>query len=565
MTKTVLSFILGGLFVLLAAVLILEIAQPGNWDGLRGLFSADPMEDEVYVPVEDEASPPFVQVTPPPPPVLPEETPIPREEPDLTIPLNPPVQTPAPSIPRTQEPTVIDPNINVGSVFRFGDFMWRVLDVQGSVALIMTNEVILTLPYNHGIGPVTWETSSVRNELNTVFYESFHPNDRARILETTVTTNNNPWFYTLGGNPVNDRIFLLSIEEVVHMFGDSGLLGERVPPQDWQNPETWYIADGYDTHRQVPGNMMWWLRSPGFDSNRAAAVTPRGQISMRGDFLTMEPAGIRPAMWIHLGFEPVVPAPPSPFPTPVFPVPPIGTLPTPLPPVLPVPPIGTVPTPAPPVLPQPPGAVDLRVGDITTFGGFEFIVLDTFGREALILSRNTLFNMPFHDTEEPVNWSTSSLRNYLNTEFLQSGSFTQAEINRILFSNRAKNEVESNDNPWFGTYGGPDVYDLVFLLCIELVTWYFGDSGYVGFGIDPANRTALWPGHGAHLWGIHDAYSTHRQAFDLQNRPSRWWLKNPGFFSTDAVYVQGDGALSINGSTISLTDVGVRPAMWIRF
>ena len=54
--------------------------------------------------------------------------------------------------------------------------------------------------------------------------EAFRDEDRDRIIQVRNTNEKNQWFDTPGGNPVFDRIFLLSIAEVVEYFGDSGVL-----------------------------------------------------------------------------------------------------------------------------------------------------------------------------------------------------------------------------------------------------------------------------------------------------------------------------------------------------
>ena len=58
--------------------------------------------------------------------------------------------------------------------------------------------------------------------LNGEFYNRFSENEKARIAETRVITNNNPWRQNInGGEDTTDKIFLLSIEEVVEHLGDS--------------------------------------------------------------------------------------------------------------------------------------------------------------------------------------------------------------------------------------------------------------------------------------------------------------------------------------------------------
>ena len=540
-----LLFSMAGILVILVTVLVLEIMQPGGYQGLRGLISTA----EILAPPDTPEIPTPPPATPTPPPSLPGEEIMEREDPEAESP--PPFVPPPVGI--TQAESASQIFANVGDVFRFGNFYWRVLDRHGEIALVISEHAILWLPYHNNPGEVTWAESSIRHELNTAFFESFHQNDRLRILETPVTTSSNPWFGTSGGISTVDRIFLLSIEETVWYFGDSGMLGSRTAPQDWQDANAWHVDDEFNIHRQASSvgqtNVMWWLRSPGFNHYRVAAVSPIGLVSVRGDMSPTVEAGVRPAMRVHLGA--FAPAPSQAE--------------------LPAPPIATVPTPTQPILPPHPDEGILRIGDGISFGGHDFIVLDVRGREALILMEHIVMFRPYHNPTEDITWHESNIRKYLNNEFLRT--FTQPEVNRILWTNFNRNEIHTIDNPWFGTSGGRDDYDLVFLLCIEQVLRYFGDSGFVRAGINPAARNAIWPSFGAHVWGVHDVYSggihndmlDRRMALNHNGQPQRWWLRNPGYYPTDAVFVEATGALNISGVDVSSTNVGIRPAMWITF
>ena len=533
---------LAGVLGIMVTVLVLEVVQPGDYQGLRGLFGIT----EVSVPddslVSDVTGP--SPTTPTPPPTLPDEVPMLREEPNSE---NPPLFIP-PLAGLTQAESAARIYANIGDIIRLGNFDWRVLDRQGAIALVISESAILWLPYHNDPGEVTWATSSIRRELNTSFFDSFHQNDRQRILETPLSTAPNPWFGTGGGEATVDRVFLLSIDETVRYFGDSGLLGSRTAPQDWQDTTAWYIDDAFNSLRQT-GDVMWWLRSPGFNAHRVAAVSPLGLVSIRGDVSPTMQAGVRPAMWVHLGTDAPAVSPP----------------------VLPSPPSAALPAPSPPILPPRPDEGILRVGDEINFGGHDFVVLDVRGQSALILMENIVLFRPFHFLTENITWEESSIRNFLNNEFLLT--FTQSEVDRLIWTNFNRNEIENLDNPWYGTSGGRDDYDLVFLLCIEQVLRYFGDSGLVEVGRNPAARNAVWPNFGAHIWGVHDVFSggihndvlERRMALDNNNRPHGWWLRNPGFYSTDAAFIEATGALNINGMEVSAVNIGVRPAMWITF
>ena len=111
-----------------------------------------------------------------------------------------------------------------GQVIGFGGRIWRVLDVEGNYALLLHETVILNEPFHWYWVDATWDVSTSRQWLNNEFLNTFSEANRARIRETLVVTYDNPWFGTTGGMDTTDKVFLLSIEEVLRYFGDSGML-----------------------------------------------------------------------------------------------------------------------------------------------------------------------------------------------------------------------------------------------------------------------------------------------------------------------------------------------------
>ena len=180
-----------------------------------------------------------------------------------------------------------------GAVIPFGGYDWRVLEVQDGRALILSNRVIEKRAYHGVYMSITWAQSNLRNYLNSSFYNSFSAEDRALIAETKTVNNDNSWFGTNGGSDTNDKIFLLSIEEVVKYFGDSGQLMNKNP-----NSENW-IDDQHNPSRQEV-DFSWWLRSPGNDSNYAAFINVSGRIIVYGNVVTDIKIGVRPALWINM-------------------------------------------------------------------------------------------------------------------------------------------------------------------------------------------------------------------------------------------------------------------------
>ena len=95
---------------------------------------------------------------------------------------------------------------------------------------------------------------------------------------------------------------MLSIEETVKYFGDSGQLKCPV--------KSFYIDDIYNDNRKTTftdgSACRWFLRTPGSTHDFIALVTVEGKISVTGDFVNRSSSpvfnvGIRPAMWVKKG------------------------------------------------------------------------------------------------------------------------------------------------------------------------------------------------------------------------------------------------------------------------
>ncbi len=138
-------------------------------------------------------------------------------------------------------------------------------------------------------------------------------------------------------------------------------------------------------------------------------------------------------------------------------------------------------------------APSLEPGETVFFGSFEqdgivengpepieWIVLDVRDGAAYLLSRYELAFMEYDDGEfnmsEGVDWEHCSLRAWLNGDFLNS-AFGEDEPAAIRLTT-----IENADNPNYGTRGGADTGDHVFLPSIEEITRYFPE---------PEDRVAL--------------------------------------------------------------------------
>ena len=227
----------------------------------------------------------------------------------------------APAMPMPPDPSII------GSIYPFGGYDWRVLEVQGSQSLLLSDKLLEKREYHKDLAAVTWERCTLRKYLNKDFYNKLPAEDRSRIAQRTIPNNDNPWFGTKGGNNTSDKIFLLSIEEAVKHLGYNNLARPKMSPEekkfwcvdvfgnknvsDWYN---WYKQNGYpdlsffiDFHgnpkrvaKDTGGSTLWWwLRSPGYYSLRAADIYYDGAVDIVGDGVNSA-GGIRPALWLNL-------------------------------------------------------------------------------------------------------------------------------------------------------------------------------------------------------------------------------------------------------------------------
>ena len=208
--------------------------------------------------------------------------------------------------------------VRAGQVVRFGRYPhsasgsdntmieWRVLEVRGNSALLLSRYGLDAKPYNEKRAAVTWETCSLRAWLNGAFFRrAFNAAEKDAIpfvqVDNGADQGNSAW-RTDGGNATQDRVFLLSCSEAAKYFqtawraGDSAIA--RVHPTEWafRHSKAWINTD----YRTVDGGEAgwWWLRSPGRNAKRAAYVSVDG--SLDNTDVDWEIGCARPAIWVRL-------------------------------------------------------------------------------------------------------------------------------------------------------------------------------------------------------------------------------------------------------------------------
>ncbi|MDR0333687.1 MAG: DUF6273 domain-containing protein [Dysgonamonadaceae bacterium] len=193
---------------------------------------------------------------------------------------------------------------------KFGNYDWQVLDVEDNKALLLCEEIIENRKYDDENVDTTWETCTLRKYLNNEFFDNFPESDKSRIVEKWIDNDYKEHYYYCAelcygqcsnlhpndrkvkvGNKTNDRIFLLSIEEVEKYL----VCDKEIENSYLRNRLTARIREAQYEYR----GSLWWLRSPGWRNRDVTLVRLGGKLCKQG-----VPAhniwGVRPALWVEV-------------------------------------------------------------------------------------------------------------------------------------------------------------------------------------------------------------------------------------------------------------------------
>ncbi|SEG52149.1 DUF6273 domain-containing protein [Algoriphagus boritolerans] len=185
--------------------------------------------------------------------------------------------------------------------------------------------------------------------------------------------------------------------------------------------------------------------------------------------------------------------------------------------------------------------------DLITFGNNIWRVLDIKDDRALIITEDIIELRWYHNDFVDITWEESELRRYLNNEFFNT--FNREEKGKIL-------SVENSnlDNQWFKTKGGANTTDKIFLLSLEEVCGYFGNSNE-NLKIKDNQK-----------WLISDENDLNRQA--KYSNIYHWWrLRSPGYYGRTSASVNSNGNVYVRGNGVygrPRDGGGVRPALWLK-
>ena len=440
---------------------------------------------------------------------------------------------------------------------------WRVLSVdENNNAVVVADKIIDRKMFNETYTSVTWENSTIRSWLNgynadfnkneidysldNFIDEAFTENEQ-KIINTTVVVNNDNYITGAdGGNDTEDKIFLLSDEEIkcVEYGFDKEIDRTRIA----YNSEYVDYIEKIDSVSVEKENGAWWLRSQGSGASLHSYIKGDGGRNSAGTSANFSCYGIRPALSINLSSSDMWCD------------------------------AGIIDSLGNDGVSD--GSIDnpiiedgLVKWDCIYFGNYyqklkcdyepiKWRVLSVDGDDAFFMAENSLDCMSYNKKNMDITWEKSTLRSWLNgygsddnsenisyiTDNFIDKAFTEEEQKAINTS-----LVVNDDNPETGAEGGNDTKDKIYLLSMEeAIDNKYGFDRTFGIGDENYSKTRETK---------NTEYAKINGGYDSDEIVC-WWLRTAGKTSKYACYVD-TGKLRDDGIDVKNNTIGVRPVLHI--
>ena len=177
----------------------------------------------------------------------------------------------------------------------------------------------------------------------------------------------------------------------------------------------------------------------------------------------------------------------------------------------------------------------------------EWRVLSVDSDGLYIMAKKILDCQRYNNSGNSTTWADCTLRTWLNSYFYD-----------VAFSDSDKQKINTThlvngDNPWYGTPGGIDTYDKVFVPSVSDVlnpSSGFSSSYSTYDSARQAKVTAFAKARGASSFISGISYGN-----------GYWWLRAPGYDSSFACAVNYDGYVERSGYYVDIHNYCVCPAM----
>ena len=384
---------------------------------------------------------------------------------------------------------------------------WIVLKIEDDKMLVLSKYGLFSEDFEHRpFGENTWKDSNIRDYLNSedLIWSLFTENEQAIILETELETDDNLFYGVDGGKSTSDKLFLLSIYDILENFDSVS-----------------------DTKCTQPNGKKcaWWLRTPGDRDGKIAFIDSDGTLNAEGvrryeyttpgTMQTYSVLTIRPAMWVALdNNKNHVNDDYEDYEEKYFNN---GN--------------SSLTGNSSALLPY--NNLTVTIGSIDN-QALEWTVLDIKGDKALVLCNYGIAYTYLNASDRVYTWATCDVRQNMNTQAFLDQIFTAQEQELIV-----QTTITNSNNPDYGTSGGNSTSDKLFLLSADEVLTYFSSP----------SQTRCQAGR----------FIQQDQYFDWY-----WWLRTPGMNDNMASVVTPDGIVSTGGAYANDPNALIRPAMWIK-
>ena len=389
------------------------------------------------------------------------------------------------------------------------DIAWVVLYDDNGRKLLLSQQCLDSQPYNEQNTPTSWAKSTLRTWLNDDFYwEAFNDAEQEALFLNTTKTD--------GSDDTRDYVLLLSMAEAsayLDLF-ENGLFTEYA------------IRQG-----AVHDLQHWWLRDThnGAYNFAATCYGNNKKVADLGEQVYRSGIGVRPAIWVDTRTEDELESEyqaavklfeKANYKKALTAFEALGDykdsvdycqrLPK-------------------RILMKP--YMEANVGDEVRLGNYDWIVVEKQEDKILVVSKYSVGADGFRDHGREITWDISDAREYLNGTFLNQKLQAGDEKTLIL-----PTLVSTPANPQYGTEGGQDVTDMVFLLSYEEVMRYFPNAQDRMLTTEEDKTTTV-----------------------------TWWTRTMGEKLSTAVCVDNYGNVIFEGFDTSdfVSCYHFRPAMWI--
>jgi hypothetical protein len=178
--------------------------------------------------------------------------------------------------------------------------------------------------------------------------------------------------------------------------------------------------------------------------------------------------------------------------------------------------------------------------DIIRFGKYDWVILNIWKNQAIVLSKDILSFMKFNNSETKVTWKNSELRKWLNIDFYNS--FTDIEKQAFLSGDTTELDIEKDNTPFYETK------DKVFLLSIKAALSYF----YNKYDISKSEYTEFK----YNMYWDYEEYKDEEEKTKINETSiahymgfaSSWWLRSPALLEEYTATVNSYGIIDFLGS-----------------